>query len=207
MSHLPTRLVWKKNINLREDDKLDFHSKRRSIGVFRARGLPQSQSSLLLVPYRRDPNSFRASFDSHAFMDRDAPQVVVIDAYRGSQVGKIKILETGINETQGGAGLQEQAEDLQFKSVISVNPGQYQILLQNSSDTSVSVTKLKINGASGKYVVMRVGCEPDAHSPGYKPAFPQEVVVFPQISLALALKFHGLVLFSALALTGLGLIS
>jgi len=195
-----------KSIELREGDKLDFRSNRRSIGIFRARGLPQSDSSLLLIPYRRNPSSISASFDSHAFMDRDGSQVVVVDAYRGSQKGKVKILETSINQTQDGVGPRQQSEDLQFKSVISVNPGQYQILLQNASDTSVSSANLTINGARGKYVVMRVGCEPEAHSPGHKPAFPQELVVFPQNSAGLALQFHRLVLFSVLALTILDLV-
>mmetsp|Transcript_77468 Transcript_77468/g.149675 ORF Transcript_77468/g.149675 Transcript_77468/m.149675 type:complete len:289 (+) Transcript_77468:85-951(+) len=194
-----------KSVELRDGDKLDFRSNRRSVGIFRARGLPQSQVSLLLIPYRRRPSSIGASFDSHAFLERDASQVVVVDAYRGSKVGKVKIQETSIDQAKGGNNSQ-QAEDLQFKSVVSVNPGQYQILLQNASDTSVSSANLKIDGASSKYVVMRVGCEPKARRPGYKPAFPQELVVYTsQKSAGLALQLHCLVLFSALALSVLSL--
>jgi len=202
-------LVYKacmdKKIELRDGDKLDFRSNKRSIGIFRARGLPQSQASLLLIPYRRHPSSISASFDSHAFMDGDASQIVVVDTYRGSQAGKIKIRETSMHQAQGNVQSRQQTEDLQFKSVVSVKPGQYQIFLQSASDTSVSSADLKINSASGKYVVMRVGCEPEAHSPGHKPAFPQELVVYPQNSAGLALQLHSLVLLSVITLTIMGL--
>jgi len=166
-------------VDLHEGDKLDFRSGDLSVGVFRATNLPKSKASLLLVPHRRHRNTISASFDSHAFTDWGTSQIVLIDAYNGKRQGKVTIVDDVQRQAHGRAELPQHAESINYKSVISVNPGRYRILLEDETDKSVADMPLEVRANGGKYVVMRAGNEPDTNNPSQKvAAFPEELVVY-----------------------------
>jgi len=166
-------------VDLHEGDKLDFRSGDLSVGVFRAQNLPKSKASLLLVPHRRHQNTISASFDSHAFSEWGPSQIVLIDAYNGKRQGKVTIVDDVQSNAHDRAELPQHAESIKYKSVITVNPGHYRILLEDETDKSVADMPLDVRTNGGKYVVMRAGNEPDTKSPSQKAsAFPEELVVY-----------------------------
>lgn len=162
---------------LQEGDQLDFRASNRSVGVFRAMGLPKFKGSLLLIARRRHPNSISASFESHAFTDLGSSQIVVVDAYRGSQAGAIKIVDDSAKDTPAGP---QRQEDLRFSSVVSVGPGHYQVVLQDASGENLAAVPMSVGQGAGKYVVMRTGNEPEAKALGANLVYAQDLVVYPQ---------------------------
>lgn len=159
---------------LQEGDQLDFKAGRLDVGTFYATGLPKYKGSLLLIAHRRHPNAVGISFESHAFAQTQNPQLVVIDAYRGKSKGALKIIDRTYDQEAGG---QQVEDDLNFGSVIAVNPGAYDIALLGSGS---NVTKVPLSAAGqGKYAVIRVGSEGVASKDG---SYPQELIVFPKNS-------------------------
>lgn len=162
------------NMPLGEGDQLDFKAGNLDVGTFYATGLPRASSSLLLIPHRRDGRSAAISFESHAFTDLQSPQIAVVDAYKGSSAGTVKMMDL-----PEGSKSEPVEEVLKFSSVVAVNPGSYKVALtrgtSNSSSTNEDVPLLVEEKA--KYVVMRVGMEPSASIGGH---YPQELVVYPR---------------------------
>jgi len=159
---------------LQEGDQLDFKAGRLDVGTFYATGIPNYKGSLLLIAHRRHPNAVGISFESHAFTQTENPQLVVIDAYRGKAKGAVtlKIIERKSDQEAGGQPLED---DLNFDSVIAVNPGSYDIALLGSGS---NMSKVPLSAAEqGKYVVIRVGNEGVATKDG---SYPQELIVYPR---------------------------
>lgn len=181
---------------LQEGDRLDFKSGNLSVGVFRATSLPKSADALMLIPHRRAISSQAVAFQSHAFDARVGPQIAVVDAYRGKEISKVRIMDV-INDK---ASTPERAEDLRFNSVVSLAPGKYKVLLEGSDGKEVSSSMLSIADADAKYVVMRTGVGSDVKDK--KSAFPQELVVFEHRSNAAAM---GLSLLATLAIVFMNL--
>lgn len=158
------------DLNIQEGEQLDFLLGDDKVGTFRCTGLPSSASSLLLVPHRRKTGSM-ASFDSHAFSPLVSAQVAVMDAYQGSQVGRIKIMDrTGIYNASG------REEDLRFNSVMALNPGSYEVALFDGAEQKLMSVPLEVNGEAS-YVVLRVGLQQKANSSRFVDLGDQELIV------------------------------
>lgn len=153
---------------LEEGEQLDFKANGLDVGTFYATGLPKASASLLLIPHRRTPHAVGLSFESHAFSDVQAPQVAVIDAYRGKQKDSaVKIRVAAEDDKVPATPVEER---LKFNSVIALNPGKYEVSLDG---TGKNATRLALNAMGAtKHVVMRIGI--DGASP-----YPQELLVFP----------------------------
>mmetsp|Transcript_8459 Transcript_8459/g.17939 ORF Transcript_8459/g.17939 Transcript_8459/m.17939 type:complete len:299 (+) Transcript_8459:80-976(+) len=174
---------------LEEGDQLEFKAGELSVGTFFATGLPKTSQSLLLIPHRKSLNSLNLAFDSHAFSELQSPQIAVVDAYSGTEAGRIQIMdvpkpdEDAKAKTQSQVALVQRVEDLRYNSVIALNPGAYKVALVHSGDNAmVDSSPLNVAGKT-KYVVMRVGAD---HGFGKIAGFPQELVVFPQLAAEVA---------------------
>lgn len=169
---------------LQEGDQFDFKAGELDVGTFYATGLPKTSASLLLVPHRREPRSASVSFESHAFADVRSPQIAVVDAYKGQGARAVKIVEKSqvVNDTPGSdkASQEQLEEDLNFNSVVAVNPGKYQVALIGTGSTAAMPLSAK---DQAKYVVIRVG-----NSLGEKSSkeFAEELIVFPNSAFAIA---------------------
>jgi len=125
--------------------------------------LPDKDALLLLVVYRHDVESTAVAFESHMFgADEANPQVAIIDTYIGTTDFK-PIIYAG-----------NQSEKLQFGKVISVNPGDYVIRLQNDANVSEDVVAVQARRGE-KYVVLRSGIVAQRG-----PSFQQELITYPK---------------------------
>jgi len=160
---------------------------RLSVGGFALTDLPTTlELPLLLAVERRSSKSLRARFQSHAFAAdaRDSAQVAVMDTYLGE--GGLSAKALRIAEVLRGAQLAEMPQQIQrtqelaLNSVAVVNPGEYQVMLDNTAGTALAGMAPAANltaKAGVSYVVLRVGDggpQKDAST-----SFPEEVVVFP----------------------------
>lgn len=178
---------------LSEGDDLQFKAGGVDVGEFKAEGLPSSTTPLLLlVPHlHHDGASKRMTFTSHMFQhsDHDASQVVIIDAsYKGSNPGGIQIFD---KHTLKGSSLLPKdlrREQLAFNSMSSVSPGRYEVAM-DMPDWDLNAARSEFNvGPDTNYVVMRVG------DTGKSGAFPEELVVFPQMSASFHKSLSGAII-------------
>jgi len=163
-------------LHLVEGEGFEFYQGDLKVGVFATTGLPQTSTTLLLVPMRRTLLRRSAKFMSHAFLENKAAQVVVVDTFgTGGDAGKhgaVKIVD------RGGDG---KEENLRFGSVVPLPPGKYGLALDGGSlPSKVEVPMQTVE--SSKHVVMRVGM--DAGGNKNVVSYPQELVVFPQVATA-----------------------
>lgn len=155
------------NPNLKAGDKLDFKVRDSSAGSFSVNELPQNDAVLVLVIYRHDTLSTAVSFESHVFANLLNAQVAVIDTYKGSAKATTKIQDKS-------AGDKARKEDLRYDSVVAVNPGEYEVVLEGSDGKKASASDLvALNRES--YVLMRVGVEAQSGQ-----QYPQELVIYPK---------------------------
>lgn len=178
--------------SLSVNDKVNFKVQELSTGSFTISELPQSDATMLLVISRHDASSSAVAFESHVFANAAAPQVAVLDTYKGKQASGILI--------QDAKG--ERSEQLAVDTVVAVNPGIYQVglgLLAAGANNTKAKTDL-VALPQESYVVVRVGVEATEGQ-----SFPEELVVFPSFdrkaySAAAGLRPAGLaVALSALA--------
>lgn len=154
--------------SLKAGDKLDFKVGDSTAGTFSVNELPQNDAVLVLVIHRHDPLSTAVSFESHVFSSLLNAQVAVIDAYRGKAVGVMHIRDKKSKE--GPA----RTEELRYDSVMAVNQGSYEIALKGKDAETVAINHLvAVNRES--YLLIRCGVEAQQG-----PAFPQELMVFPE---------------------------
>jgi len=160
---------------LKAGDKLAFKVGDANAGVFSVSDLPNNDAVLLLAIYRHDTLSTAVSFESHVFANLLNAQVAVIDTYKGSAKSHLKIMDDDQAKTA-------RAEDLRYDSVVALNSGKYQCLLEGADGKSVSKEDLvALNRES--YVILRVGVEAQAGQ-----SYPQEIVVYPKSDPAI---LHG----------------
>lgn len=178
---LTTGLAYKQcrelSLALDEGEQLDFKAGGLDVGTFYATGVPKSAASLLLIPHRRTPHAVGCSFQSHAFSEVNAPQVAVIDAYKGKSSVKdstVKITED-LPAGDGKSTPTRIEENLKYNSVIALNPGKYEVSLAGLGSNTATLP-LNANGA-GRYVVMRLGVDDGGH-------YPQELIVFPNAAMS-----------------------
>jgi len=175
---------------LHAGDKLEFKVGDANAGTFSVSDLPQNDATLLLVIYRHDTLSTAVSFESHVFANLLNAQVAVLDTYKGSEKAQLKIKD-------GGDAKTSRVEDLRYDSVVAVNPGKYDCVLQGSDGKEKAHSKLiALNRES--YVLIRSGVEAQQG-----PSYPQELIVYPQsdpseLGAAFAARVPSLVLLFAL---------
>lgn len=168
---------------LHDGDRLEFKAGNTTVGIFRATALPKNVDTLMLVPHRRVASSLNCAFDSHAFAPAGGPQIATVDAYRGTQAGKVRITDTV--DAKAEKQSEQRSEDLKFNSVVSLAPGDYQVTLQGGDGADIANSTLHVVQGDVKYVVMRTGISIEAKN--QTNPFPQELVIFEHRSGAAAM--------------------
>jgi len=152
---------------LKVGDKLDFKVGDVSAGTFSVSDLPNNDAVLLLVIHRHDTLSTAVAFESHVFANLLNAQVAIIDTYKGAKKAKLKIMDGG------GAGSKMRSEELRYDSVVAVNPGQYEVVLSDTSGEPEAKSQLVALDRES-YVVLRTGVEAQQGQ-----SYPEELVVYP----------------------------
>jgi hypothetical protein len=156
---------------LKAGDKIDFKVSDSNAGSFSVSELPGNDAVLVLVIYRHDTVSTGISFESHVFANLLNAQVAVVDTYRGTAVGTPRIQD--VKEHKDQSSLQ-RSEELRYNSVVAVNPGLYQVLLEGEDGkTKAQQDLVALNRES--YMVLRCGVEAQQGE-----AYPEELMVYPQ---------------------------
>jgi len=152
-------------------DKLRFEVDGVLAGHFAVSDLPEGDAVLVLVVFRRDTTSRAVAFESHVFANLINAQIAVLDAYRGpGGAGTTPAIRDPSGATKPGGA---RVEALHYDSVVAVNPGVYEVVLQGP-DGRVKTTRELVALNRESYIVVRCGVEPRAGQ-----AYPQELIVFP----------------------------
>eukprot|EP00928_Gymnodinium_smaydae_P049119 TRINITY_DN3292_c0_g1_i4.p1 TRINITY_DN3292_c0_g1~~TRINITY_DN3292_c0_g1_i4.p1 ORF type:complete len:1053 (+),score=206.63 TRINITY_DN3292_c0_g1_i4:33-3191(+) len=159
---------------LQTGDKLDFKMGDASAGTFAVSDLPESDAVLLLVIHRHDVVTTAVAFESHIFANLLNAQVAVIDTYKGSAKSEARITDAAGAVDAHHA---RRSEELRYNSVVALNPGSYEVLLQ---DGSKNVSSQLVAKNRESYVVLRVGVEAKEG-----PSYPEELVVYPRYESSL----------------------
>jgi len=164
---------------LRSGDKLEFKVGDASAGTFSVSDLPNNDAVLLLIIHRHDTLSTAVSFESHVFANLMNAQVAVIDTYKGAAKAMPQIMDVA---TAKGKTSSTRSEELRYDSVVAVNPGLYEVELLGTDGKAKDKSQLvALNHES--YVIIRAGVEAQQG-----PAYPQELIVYPQSDKA---ALHG----------------
>lgn len=155
------------HLPMKGGDRFEFFSGNLSVGTFYATSAPSTPSSLLLIARRRQPDSRAVAFDSHAFANLDVAQLAVVDAYRGDEAGHLRIMDRAKRGVQ-------RSEDLTFNTVMTLNPGRYQVALLDAQEQLISSSPLDAKGKA-KFVVLRIGNSELANA---SKVYPQSLMVF-----------------------------
>lgn len=166
-SPMPYKKCEEFSPTLKAGDKIDFKVGDSSAGSFSVSELPSNDAVMLLVIYRHDTSSTAVSFESHIFSNLVNSQIAVLDTYRGQTVSSIRIQDINDAKTT-------RNEELRYDSVVAVNPGKYEVVLQNNAGEEKFAHKLvALNRES--YVVVRCGVKALQGQ-----TYPEELIVFPQ---------------------------
>lgn len=149
-------------------DKLEFKVGDNSAGTFSVSDLPNNDAVLLLVIHRHDTLSTAVAFESHVFANLENAQVAVIDTYRGKASSKPRIFDIDSKKN-----LRSHSEELRFESVVAVNPGIYEVVL-DGADGERAKSEFVAAGHES-YVILRTGVEAQQG-----PSFPEALVVYPR---------------------------
>lgn len=173
---------------LSSGDKLNFKIGATSEGTFSIAELPKTDSVLLLVAHRHDPNSTSLMFESHVFADLANAQVAVIDTYKGHSRAVPRIMDEELPPaTQGSKtallSTHHRSEELHYNSVVAVQPGRYEVALAGEDGETTSQKEL-VALKRESYVVLRTGVEARQEDQ----SFPEELVVFPESDPNLLVK-------------------
>jgi len=184
---LPFKECRDYSLPLQQGDELLFRAGGKDVGTFSVQSLPSSGSLLLLVPHRKKPSSEAAlAFQSHVFAQANLSQVALIDAFSGathepSQGHSVTVAET--RRKEGVWRPDATGEDLKFNSVVTLTPGFYHLALSKTGRQNASQEFLNANGQEA-FVALRVGVGLGWGGNPEELAFPEELVVFPRLSLA-----------------------
>jgi len=169
-SSMPYKSCGEFHPDLKAGDKLDFKVRDSSAGSFSVSELPQNDAVLVLVIYRHDTLSTAVSFESHVFANLLNAQVAVLDAFKGKSEAIPRIQD--IKQQQEGE--EHRSEELRFDSVVAVNQGLYEVVLQNMAGEKKARHQLvALNRES--YLVVRCGVQAQQGQ-----AYPEELMVFPE---------------------------
>jgi len=164
---MPYKMCGEFTPSLKAGDKIDFKVGDSSAGSFSVSELPANDAVMLLVIYRHDTHSTAVQFESHVFSNLVNSQIAVLDTHKGAAKATPRIRDISTAKT-------ERNEELRFDSVVAVNPGLYEVVLQSMDGENKARSELvALNRES--YVVIRCGME----APVGAQAYPQELMVFP----------------------------
>jgi len=153
--------------NLNPGDKLVFKVGNANAGTFTVSDLPNNDAILLLIIYRHDTLSTAVSFESHVYANLLNAQVAIVDTFKGTDKARLKITDHEDSKTS-------RSEELRFDSVVAVNPGKYDAILETPEGEAVSSSPfVALNRNS--YVILRTGVKAQQGS-----SYDQEIVVYPQ---------------------------
>lgn len=158
---------------VKEHDKLQFEVGGVSAGSFEVSELPSNDAVLVLVIYRHDTLSTAVAFESHVFANLINAQIAVLDTYKGSTKASLTIQD----EDPDGKRTSPRNEELRYDSVVAVNPGLYQVVLQNGDNETEVLTQKLVAVNRESYVVVRCGVEAQTGE-----EYPQELMVYPHSS-------------------------
>jgi len=171
-SAMPYKMCGEFSPDLKAGDKLDFKVRDSSAGSFSVSELPQNDAVLVLVIYRHDTLSTAVSFESHVFSSLLNAQIAVLDAYKGSAQSVPRIQD--IKAQQGPEKAESRSEELRFNSVVAVNQGLYEVILDNMAGEQKARHQLvALNRES--YLVVRCGVQAAEGQ-----SYPEELMVFPE---------------------------
>lgn len=171
-SAMPYKKCGEFHPNLKAGDKLDFKVRDSSAGSFSVSELPQNDAVLVLVIYRHDTLSTAVSFESHVFASLMNAQLAILDAFKGQAqaVPRIQDMKT----QKDGSAATDRSEELRFNSVVAVNQGLYEVVLQNTAGESKARHQLvALNRES--YLVVRCGVQAVEGQ-----SYPEDLMVFPE---------------------------
>merc|ERR1740139_1970583 len=163
--------------DLNAGDRLDFMVDGFNAGTFDIGALPQNDATLLVVISRHDRSTNSIAFQSHVFADVDKPQVVVLDTYWGRGRSEIRIHHQ--DESLKGNLRRNESELLRVNSVVTVDPGEYDVSLLKKNRVSRSGTELFARSKQ-VYVVIRVGLDAEENEQAYA----EQLMVFPPADAA-----------------------
>jgi len=148
-------------------EKLVFKVGNANAGTFTVSDLPNNDAVLLLIIYRHDTLSTAVSFESHVYANLLNAQVAIVDTFKGPDKARLRLADHEDEKTS-------RSEELRFDSVVAVNPGKYDAILESLDGESVSSSPfVALNRNS--YVIMRTGVKAQQGS-----SYGQEIVVYPQ---------------------------
>lgn len=165
-------------VKLTDGSILDFNMVNGDlhVGSFAVTNLPPRPSVLQLVIHRHDDFTTTADFTSHIFEESWEPQVVVVDAYRGTARSWMMVRDSG----------DSMGQPLHYGTVVTLKPGRYE-WDSYTGGTDVHPTGGHIDRrmslefeAYKKYTAIRVGADAIAG-----PSFPEDLVVFPDAAVAM----------------------
>jgi len=152
---------------LQSGDKLDVKVGDVASGSFSIGQLPDNDAVMLLVVRRHDSESTSVSFDSHIFGNLAAPQVAVIDTYKGGAKATPRVKDLpGTNHSR--------TEFLQYNNVVGMSQGKYDVVLDDEEGHQVAKSNF-VALDHQSYVVFRTGLESKNGR-----SYHEDVVVFPQ---------------------------
>lgn len=151
---------------LKTGDRIDFKFADARAGTFVVQSLPASDAVLMLVIYRNRADSSEVAFESHMFSNLVNAQIAVIDTYRGPAQSSLRIQD--VKDATAA-----RSEILQYDSVVALNPGAYEVVLQGADGGLRSKSELLVEGGDSS-VVIRCGTEPAKGR-----IYPEELIVYP----------------------------
>mmetsp|Transcript_78020 Transcript_78020/g.135249 ORF Transcript_78020/g.135249 Transcript_78020/m.135249 type:complete len:286 (+) Transcript_78020:102-959(+) len=167
-SPMPYKTCQEFDPNLQSGDRLDFKMGDAGAGAFSVSDLPANDAVLVLVIYRHDTLSTAVSFESHVFANLMNAQIAVIDSYKGPAQAVLRI-----QDVQDAKTLRD--EELRYDSVVAVNPGMYQVVLEGAEDGKAKHKKALVALNRESYVVVRCGVQAEQGA-----SYPEELIVFPK---------------------------
>eukprot|EP00429_Kryptoperidinium_foliaceum_P078718 CAMPEP_0176211228 /NCGR_PEP_ID=MMETSP0121_2-20121125/14545_1 /TAXON_ID=160619 /ORGANISM="Kryptoperidinium foliaceum, Strain CCMP 1326" /LENGTH=255 /DNA_ID=CAMNT_0017550273 /DNA_START=73 /DNA_END=837 /DNA_ORIENTATION=+ len=151
---------------IRDGDKLQFKIGGSNAGSFAISELPNNDAVLVLIVYRHDAISSAVAFESHIFSNLINAQIAVLDTYKGHAEAQPRIQDASSAKTS-------RSEELRYDSVVAVNPGIYEVVLQ-SEDREMKARAELVALNRESYVVVRCGVEAQEGQ-----SYSQELIVFP----------------------------
>ncbi|CAE7489151.1 unnamed protein product [Symbiodinium sp. CCMP2592] len=111
--------------DLHSGDNVNFKVAGLATGSFTIDTLPREDATLILVVQPHDRASMAVSFASHVFAGFSGPQVALLDAFQGPSSSLVEL------RPEGG---DENLETLRYNSVMSLEEGDYQVVLQQDKE-------------------------------------------------------------------------
>lgn len=156
-------------------DRIDFKMGDTSAGTFTISEMPNGDATLLLVIHRHDTFSTAVSFQSHVFAPSSAPQIAVLDTFKGKTAAKVHIQDTATVISQPPHAVRNEV--LRFNSVVAVDPGTYNLDLQTvgaNASNSTEARRELVALPREAYIVIRCGVESEDGD-----SYPQDLIIFP----------------------------